>query len=213
MFRRRHRLTAEQKAANLAAREAHKAKANASHCQICARGILSNTGLVAHHGYQRPGDGWQTASCMGARYRPYEVACDALPPAIESVKAHIARTEKALAHWQAEPPQGIRCDREKTNRTNAWDKYRVEWSVIRPANFDPTAPVGFENQAPWDSMPDARSSYGYRPCDLRTYAAVYDGKIKGLAHDIEASKQTLAYFEKRLAEWVAPVTTPETCTA
>ena len=42
-------------------------------CQICDRAIKANTGVIAHHGYQRPGEGWQTASCPGARALPYEV--------------------------------------------------------------------------------------------------------------------------------------------
>lgn len=41
-------------------------------CQCCWRGIFAATGMIAHHGYERPGDGWQTASCMGARHLPFE---------------------------------------------------------------------------------------------------------------------------------------------
>ena len=48
-------------------------------CQICARTIKLKDGPnLAHHGYQRPGSGWQTASCWGARELPYEVSCDVL---------------------------------------------------------------------------------------------------------------------------------------
>lgn len=173
-------------------------------CQICARVIKSKSGLIAHHGYQRPDHGWQTSSCMGARYRPYEVACDALPPAIESVERHIERMTATLVDWTANPPRAIRC--ERTNRRDAWDKYNVEWSVIRPTNFDPAAPVtrGNENQAPWDYTPAPRYNYGMRPCDVRSYAAVYAGNIKDFARDIADSKETLVYFRKRLAEWKAP---------
>lgn len=42
-------------------------------CQCCGRGIFAATGLIAHHGYERPGDGYQTASCAGARELPFEV--------------------------------------------------------------------------------------------------------------------------------------------
>lgn len=48
-------------------------------CQICDRHILGSKGLVAHHGFQRPGRrGYQTRSCMGARYPSYEVCRDRL---------------------------------------------------------------------------------------------------------------------------------------
>lgn len=50
----------------------------AMHCQICERDILADLGMIAHHGYTRPGDGWQTSSCMGARELPFEVSRDVL---------------------------------------------------------------------------------------------------------------------------------------
>ncbi len=52
-------------------------------CQICGREIKAKSGLISHHGYKRPnGQGWQTASCSGARHVPYEVGHDALDAAI-----------------------------------------------------------------------------------------------------------------------------------
>ena len=36
-------------------------------CQICGRAIKASSGLIAHHGYERPGWGYQTTSCLGAR--------------------------------------------------------------------------------------------------------------------------------------------------
>lgn len=48
-------------------------------CQICEREIKLKDGeRIAHHGYQRPGEGWQTDSCRGARRLPWEVSSDAL---------------------------------------------------------------------------------------------------------------------------------------
>jgi len=57
-----------------------------THCQICGREIKANTGVIAHHGYERPGDGWQTSSCLGARYKPYEESRDRIPFVIERFK-------------------------------------------------------------------------------------------------------------------------------
>lgn len=56
-------------------------------CQICAREIKANTGLIAHHGYQRPwhGSGIQTRSCMGARHLPYEKDCTVLKKYVDIV--------------------------------------------------------------------------------------------------------------------------------
>lgn len=196
---------AANKAANAAAKAARAAKT--ATCQICARAILANTGKIAHHGYTRPGHGWQTSSCFGARFRPYEVACDALPLAIKSVEAHINRVEALLTEWLASPPAAIHCTHERGDRRSAWgDKYRVEWSVMLPVGFDPAAPVDKHNdcQAPWDYAPQPRSNYGVRPADIKIYAAVYASRIAEFRADLTGSKETRDYFAKRLAEWKPP---------
>jgi hypothetical protein len=56
---------------NKEAVEAEKLK-HARTCQICQRPIFAETGVIAHHGYTRPFEGYQTASCYGARYLPLE---------------------------------------------------------------------------------------------------------------------------------------------
>jgi hypothetical protein len=73
-------------------------------CQICGRAIKAKHGLIAHHGYRRPGGGWQTASCFGAKYRPYELACDALEKCIPWSEAQLAGAETSLAEFVADPP-------------------------------------------------------------------------------------------------------------
>lgn len=75
-----------------------------AHCQICGRAIKDKTGVIAHHGYTRPGDGYQTSSCYGARHLSYELSCDVIQLAIDANNAWIARTEAALADFLANPP-------------------------------------------------------------------------------------------------------------
>lgn len=44
-------------------------------CGCCSRSIaVVPDGTMAHHGYQRPGTGWQTASCPGIRFKPLEIS-------------------------------------------------------------------------------------------------------------------------------------------
>uniref|UniRef100_A0AB74UNL8 Uncharacterized protein n=1 Tax=Caulobacter phage BL57 TaxID=3348355 RepID=A0AB74UNL8_9VIRU len=62
-------------------------------CQVCGRGILAENGRIAHHGYQRPGMGYQTASCSGALELPFEISRDALGADIENLKAYRARRQ------------------------------------------------------------------------------------------------------------------------
>ncbi len=73
-------------------------------CQCCGRLIGAKAGLIAHHGYHRPRD-WhvQTASCMGARRLPFEVARDALGDLLEMLRAHVNRLEAAIDDMRAAP--------------------------------------------------------------------------------------------------------------
>lgn len=64
-------------------------------CQCCGRDIQSNTGTVAHHGYQRPGEGWQTASCMGAKHLPIEADYSVLVRYIDGLKSGLTSMETA----------------------------------------------------------------------------------------------------------------------
>lgn len=60
-------------------------------CQCCGRKYLANLGTIAHHGYERPGGGWQTASCAGAKRSPFEVSRDFLGIMISDLKTFEAR--------------------------------------------------------------------------------------------------------------------------
>jgi hypothetical protein len=154
-------------------------------CQICGRQIKANTGLIAHHGYQRPGQGWQTASCFGARWRPYEVACDALPPAITSISDYIAMREKAFAELIASPPEVLTFEKGTWNwKRGAHDKETV--TVTRPEGFTDATRDDFDRHMP------------------HTYGGEYRAKRAGIEHDIKSSQHTLAELRKRLKNWVAP---------
>lgn len=190
--RRRVSQTAEELAANKAANLAKKiarAKRCAT-CQICGRAILANTGTIANHGYERPGDGWQTASCSGAKCLPYEVSKDELPPTIKRVAEHIERVKLALADFIANPPRGIETN---DDRNSSFQQFIKSWTVLRPANFDPKVqPSGSY------SMEEYRHSY----------ARLFHRQIEKMQKDIKGSQETKAFFEDRLAKWT-PVWTLE----
>jgi hypothetical protein len=77
-------------------------EAEAMTCQCCARPICAKTGRIAHHGYERPGGGYQTASCYGARKLPFEVSRDALGQLIEALKIKLAAKRARLPRVVAE---------------------------------------------------------------------------------------------------------------
>ena len=48
-------------------------------CSCCFRDTaVIDTGRMAHHGYERPGGGYQSASCAGVRFPPLEVSTEGL---------------------------------------------------------------------------------------------------------------------------------------
>lgn len=103
-----------------------------STCQICARAIRANTGLIAHHGYRRPYPHLQTNSCFGARRRPYEVAHDALDEYLGLLVGWLAEAERSLAAFRASPPDHLTFRYQR----DAWDEGKLI-SVERPQGFDP----------------------------------------------------------------------------
>lgn len=150
-------------------------------CQICGREIKANTGLIAHHGYQRPvrGGGWQTASCFGARWRPYEVACDALPPAIEQVKAYVATMELALHTMITTPTDTYDIQTKKFGYPTG-----EVVTLTRPENFN-TA------QRPAATRPG-------------TYENHYWYVRAEVEYSITNNKAAMVTLKKRLRAWRAP---------
>lgn len=66
-------------------------------CACCFRAIaVMPGGTMAHHGYQRPGDGYQTASCPGIRFRPLEVSDEGLRYIITVCEDQLSRATTAL---------------------------------------------------------------------------------------------------------------------
>jgi hypothetical protein len=80
-------------------------------CQICAREIKAKSGIIAHHGYKRPGQGWQTSSCIGARNLPYEKSRDVIIQAIRIVQRFIENQKHIIEQVKAGKvavPNGLR---------------------------------------------------------------------------------------------------------
>jgi len=146
-------------------------------CQVCGRAIKASTGLIAHHGYRRPYKaGWQTASCEGARYLPYEVSCDRLREVMEIVKNFIASQEKTLATLLSTPPQTIIV----YERRSSWDKEGTRKEYTKPDDFKQDS---------------------YRSRIPRTYECVYADKKSDYEQTIRMAKADFSSMERRLREW------------
>lgn len=102
------------------------------HCQCCGRAILANLGSIAHHGYERPGSGWQTASCFGAKRLPWEVDRSAVADLIKFLKASLEGQIKSRENVANESVE-ISCSYEV--REKAFAKPTLKWLKISRSNF------------------------------------------------------------------------------
>lgn len=148
-------------------------------CQICGRTIKAKTGVIAHHGYQRPGNGWQTSSCMGARHLPYEQSCDLIPVAIQSAQEFIDRVTALVDDMKANPPDHVMYAPRRT--------YSVQPEPIRV-------------DRPADFKVDGHRSY--RPA---AYDTIFHARYSDLESSVRFARIDLDYLTKRLANWKPPV--------
>lgn len=72
-------------------------------CPVCFRSIAVQRGTMAHHGYQRPGQGWQTASCPGIRFKPLEVSSEGLEWLIATLRERLGKLKNAIANQATQP--------------------------------------------------------------------------------------------------------------
>lgn len=68
-------------------------------CSCCFRSVAVASGgrRMAHHGYQRPELGWQTASCMGVAYPPFESSPDGTRAYRQAILNHASAMRKQAA--------------------------------------------------------------------------------------------------------------------
>lgn len=67
---------------------------NVKTCPCCFRGIAISGGKMVHHGYERPGTGYQTASCSGIMFAPLEFSTEGLVWSIMETETLLAKNEK-----------------------------------------------------------------------------------------------------------------------
>lgn len=150
-------------------------------CQICGRLIKAKNGIIAHHGYQRPGDGYQTRSCFGARHVPYEVghnALDEYKKLIEEV--YLPNAIERRAKFIAEPPMTLKATIGKYGYNRGRE---VEYQ--RPETFNAE----------------------YHAAQGSHRMNCYEGRFTSLCwefkHQIQGWRGDLEFITKRRAAWKA----------
>lgn len=152
-------------------------------CQICGRAIRAKTGLIAHHGYKQPwlrnGDGHRTASCLGARFAPYEVSRDRIPDVKAVYEGHLAALETAERALLTDPPASF-----TVTQRDAWGAVRLTKVLERPEGFDPASP---------------RRSY--LPL---AYDTEYHSRLRTLRGNVSMVRDAIAFLAERYAAWKPP---------
>lgn len=149
---------------------------NRATCQICGRKIGNQTGVIAHHGYQRPnrGSGWQTQSCFGARRQPYEIACDAIPPYIKMLENFVVSQNEA--------------------KTNLLTNSPAQFSIQQPFGKPPLILSRPEKFNANENI--KRGAYSYR-----TYEGEHASRYSEHTRQADGATAEIKIMQTRLAEW------------
>jgi hypothetical protein len=211
----------ESRKAQIAEEKARK-QASAMTCQCCGRQIFAQRGKIAHHGYERPGYGWQTASCMGALYAPFEVFRDRLADLIVSLNHALDDAKGTLRAIKAEKVKlafsvDTECEpyfdgtygrRQKFSKPVTEFFSRSEFEALA-AEGDRESPV---YQAHQRACGDARSAGTRQPVEpkavqvyraslYRSYDDMKDAAIRETEGRIKALEGDIELSETRYAGW------------
>lgn len=124
-----------------------KISEHARTCQICGRPIFAGRGMIAHHGYERPGHGYQTASCFGALKLPFEVDRGALGEWIEIIKEYIQNAKARAALLETRPKISVKVDKRDAAGRACYDhkgRRITEWVDMNPGDADYDRRLGIE---------------------------------------------------------------------
>jgi hypothetical protein len=168
-------------------------------CQCCERQIFAKLGSIAHHGYERPGYGWQTASCMGAKRLPFEVDRAALGEMIQFMRDRLARAEKHRAAIKAEKlPIVFEYERQLIGPQRGQQfGYWIKWPVVKHS-FN----VSRESFEEFKAGPGSDSCYSIYDFDAykARHVEYLSGQIKNLRAHINEEQARYDGW-KQTHEW------------
>lgn len=156
-------------------------------CQCCGRAILATTSKIAHHGYTRPGFGWQTASCEGATHLPFEVSRDELGRYIERLN----RLHDQLVARQDTITSGYA--KSASLFVTDYDQQRT-YGQTRRSTLITVTPETFEERRA--ELPKTFSSYS-----LRSFEAVLEREAGVIKGQLSSLLSELAQQEVRYEGW------------
>lgn len=166
-------------------------------CQVCGGKYLASKGKIAHHGYQRPGGGWQTQSCFGAMAVPFEVSRDRLGEWIEILRSQV-KSAKMNLKFVSESPELTLTGKADSNSPLALSK-----------GVKVTAETFVEMRAELSRMlKELKAKDHYSPVvnakvfiDARTFDELRKLLVWEAERDLKGLKEYLDSSEKRYDNW------------
>ena len=156
-------------------------------CQCCGRAIFAEKGLIAHHGYERPYEGWQTASCRGARELPFEVSQELLLEEIAWLEQRVAATKAKIAGLEVAEELSWTIQTREVEYVMGKRKAKYETLKVTAETFEETRLKIAEIQ-------------GYRP-HLFKFEALREQIIRGVQVTLAQYESALAHQKARSAGW------------
>lgn len=167
-------------------REERERDTRVKHCQICNGLWVAENGVIAHHGYKRPGDGMQTASCFGAMHRPFEVSRDRVMDFItlnSRLRLYLLRRIQELQ--ESDPVLDLAAVWYETGHNKKNRNFKVT-----PETFDQVKEKVRQENEKWRPMFNANN-----------YAELKEREIKMLRRDAADYAEVIKTFTKRYNDW------------
>lgn len=152
-------------------------------CQCCGRLIKANTGHIAKHGYRRPSDGWQTASCRGADVLPFEASSQGLAAYVLDLRYEVEQLEERIGKVErAEIKPYIRVTVRDTYGRRSTQRIWVDR----------------------DDFDAAKEEHKLRIYSIYSFEDLQAACIRLIEAELKAVKLELATQEARLEAWQGP---------
>lgn len=156
-------------------------------CQICGRPIHAGNGKIAHHGYQRPGYGYQTASCPGALQHPFEVSRDELGRYIEALNRRHDTLVNQLEDLHQEQLESFTLGLTDYDAPRLFDRRPVKHITFTASNFEELS---------------AEHAKTFRTYSIRSYTDAAESFKQKVSAEVRSILAELAQQEVRYEAWV-----------
>ena len=153
-------------------------------CQCCFGAFKLPRGRMSHHGYKRPGYGYDVGYCMGERELPYEKSCEVTKALLSNVEAYLADKRDYLSRLVAGEIKAL---------TTQVTDYSVK---VRDYEMRPKKSVVV-------NMGDGEvhNYEGRIGSSLSSFERVHARYVYNTKRDIQAAEEQVKFLSQKIADW------------